>query len=402
MTDTKNDQIPMPEDSIEENKFQTGKVLTVNISHFVNDSFGAFLSPLLPRIIENLSLSLTQAGLLTSIYSLPSILNPLIGDFADRNKRNKYLLAFAPAMVATSMSLIGVPQQFIWLCLLAVIGGFATAIYHAVAPPMVARASGDRVGRGMSFQMAAGEMGRMLGPIIAVWAVSQFTLQGIWRMMFFGWAASILLALRLRDIDFVHEKRNSISSAKNQLIRFFIPITFYFLFIKFVNVCISTFMPTYLTTTGVSLTTAGILYAVLQAAGVVGALFFGSISDKMDHRKLLIFLVVLTALIMVGFLLNTSDVIRIPLMILLGFFGISKTPILMAMVQSHFPNNRALANGIFMAINFAIAPIQNLGVGALGDHFGLHTTYYIATAISLLAIPAIFAMPKLQSKTRDI
>jgi FSR family fosmidomycin resistance protein-like MFS transporter len=398
MTDTKHEQNPTLDPTAEDTKFQTGKVLTVNISHFVNDSFGAFLSPLLPRIIENLSLSLTQAGLLTSIYSLPSILNPLIGDFADRNKRNKYLLAFAPALLATSMSLIGVPQQFIWLCMLAVIGGFATATYHAVAPPMVARASGDRVGRGMSFQMAAGEMGRMLGPIIAVWAVSQFTLQGIWRMMFFGWAASILLALRLRDIDFVHEKRNSLTSAKSELIRFFIPIAFYFLFVKFINVCISTFMPTYLTTEGVSLTNAGIFYAILQAAGVIGALFFGSISDKLDHQKLLIFLVILTAIIMVGFLFNTNPAFRIPLMILLGFFGISKTPILMAMVQSHFPNNRALANGIYMAINFAISPIQNLGVGALGDHFGLHTTYYIATAISLLAIPAIFAMPKLKTQ----
>jgi FSR family fosmidomycin resistance protein-like MFS transporter len=157
-------------------------------------------------------------------------------------------------------------------------------------------------------------------------------------------------------------------------------------------------MPTYLTTEGVSLTNAGIFYAILQAAGVIGALFFGSISDKLDHQKLLIFLVILTAIIMVGFLFNTNPAFRIPLMILLGFFGISKTPILMAMVQSHFPNNRALANGIYMAINFAISPIQNLGVGALGDHFGLHTTYYIATAISLLAIPAIFAMPKLKTQ----
>ena len=401
MTENKTTQNPIPDPTSEETQFQTGKVLTVNVSHFINDSFGAFLSPLLPRIIENLSLSLTQAGLLTSIYALPSILNPLIGDFADRNKRNKYLLAFAPAMVATSMSLIGIPQQFIFLCLLAVIGGLATATYHAVAPPMVARASGNRVGRGMSFQMAAGEMGRMLGPIIAVWAVSQFTLQGIWRMMFFGWAASILLALRLRDIDFVHEKRKSFSSAKNQLIRFFVPIAIYFLFVKFANVCISTFMPTYLTTTGLSLTKAGILYAVLQAAGVVGALYFGSISDRLDHQKLLIILVVLTFIVMVGFLLNTNPAIRIVLLILLGFFGISKTPILMAMVQSHFPNNRALANGIYMAINFAIAPIQNLGVGALGDRFGLHTTYYIAIAISLLAIPAIIAMPKLKKQVID-
>lgn len=390
------ENIKTQSESSPSNDFQLGKVLIVNVSHFINDTFGAFLSPILPRIIENLSISLTQAGLLSSLYSLPSILNPLIGDFADRNTRNKYLIAFAPAMVATSMAMIGLPQSFIWLCLLVVVGGVATATYHAVAPPLVARASGNRVGRGMSFQMAAGEMGRMLGPIIAVWAVSQFTLQGIWRMMFFGWAASLLLAFRLRDIDYVHEKRASLTAAKARLIRFFIPLAFYFLFAKFINVSLTIFMPTYLTSTGISFTRAGILYAILQAAGVVGALVFGGISDRFDHRVLLILLVVLTAVVMGVFLTHQNSLLLIPLLILLGFFGISKTPILMAMVQSHFPNNRAFANGIFMAINFAISPIQNMGLGAMGDQLGLHTTYLIAMVLSLLSIPAILLMPKLE------
>lgn len=377
-------------------KFQTMKVLTVNASHFINDMFGAFLSPLLPRIIETLSLSLTQAGFLSSLYQIPSVLNPIIGDWADRRK-NKYILAFAPAILATAMASIGLPDNYILLCIVVAIAGFATATYHAVAPPMVARSSGNRVGKGMSFQMAAGEMGRMVGPLVAVWAVSQYTLSGIWRMMFLGWAISIILAFRLKDIEFTHEERVPITAAKKKLYRFFIPIIFYFLFTKFLKTCLSIFLPTYLTGTGLTLTKAGLMYSVLQAAGVAGALVFGMLSDRIDKRVLLIALSTVTMIAMTAFIMIDASWALVPLLLVLGFFAISNAPILLSMVQEHFPNNRALANGIFMAISFAISPIHNISVGAMGDKFGLHQTFIIATVIYLLSIPAILAMPKKQT-----
>ena len=42
-------------------EFQTGEILTIVGGHFVHDTFSAFVAPLLPLIIEKLSLSLTMA-----------------------------------------------------------------------------------------------------------------------------------------------------------------------------------------------------------------------------------------------------------------------------------------------------------------------------------------------------
>ena len=61
----------------EEDVFQTGEVLTIVGGHFVHDTFSAFLSPLLPLIIERLSLSLTLAGSLQAFLQLPSLLHSL-------------------------------------------------------------------------------------------------------------------------------------------------------------------------------------------------------------------------------------------------------------------------------------------------------------------------------------
>ena len=45
----------------------------------------------------------------------------------------------------------------------------------------------------------------------------------------------------------------------------------------------------------------------------------------------------------------------------------------MALVQEQFPDSRALANGVYLSINFAIRSIAAVVYGAAGDAFGLST-----------------------------
>jgi len=68
----------------EAGQFQAGHVLTVSAGHAVHDTYTAFLPSLLPVFIANLSLSNTEAGLLTVFMQGPSLVQPLIGHLADR------------------------------------------------------------------------------------------------------------------------------------------------------------------------------------------------------------------------------------------------------------------------------------------------------------------------------
>ena len=64
--------------------FRTLPVLLMSAGHFVHDVFTGFLPPLLPLFISKLSLSLAQAGFLTTVMQIPSLFNPMIGALADR------------------------------------------------------------------------------------------------------------------------------------------------------------------------------------------------------------------------------------------------------------------------------------------------------------------------------
>ncbi len=156
--------------------FQTGKILTLSIAHFIHDVYSSFLAPLLPLLIEKLSMSLTQAGFLSTVMQIPALLNPYIGVLADRISV-RYFVILAPAMTAVPMSLIGMAAGYGVLLILLFITGISVAVFHVPSPVMVADLSAARKGRGMSFFMTGGELARTVGPLVAVAAVSLFGLE---------------------------------------------------------------------------------------------------------------------------------------------------------------------------------------------------------------------------------
>ena len=63
-------EIPQNKEDTKE-KFNTDQVLTIVGGHFIHDSYTSFVAPLLPLIIEKLSLTLTMAGSFNSIDANP-------------------------------------------------------------------------------------------------------------------------------------------------------------------------------------------------------------------------------------------------------------------------------------------------------------------------------------------
>ncbi len=187
------------DDGVLSSSFHTDQVLTVAGGHFMHDTFSAFLAPLLPMLQVKLGTGYALTGGLVIFTQLPSLLNPFIGYLADRISL-RYFVILAPAVTATLMSLIGFAPSYFALALLLLAVGVSVAAFHAPAPAMIARVSGKRVGTGMSFFMASGELGRTIGPLVAVAGVTWWGLEGIWRLAAIGWLTSAVLYWRLHRV----------------------------------------------------------------------------------------------------------------------------------------------------------------------------------------------------------
>jgi FSR family fosmidomycin resistance protein-like MFS transporter len=158
-------------------------------------------------------------------------------------------------------------------------------------------------------------------------------------------------------------------------------------------VSITTYLPTFLSFEGVSLRMAGISLSVLEAAGVVGALSSGTLSDRLGRKPVLYFAFTASSILLFTFLQVEGWLVFLVLVVL-GFASLSPQPVLLAIVQDQSPNNRAAANGMYMSMAFLVRSLVLVLVGVLGDSIGLRSTFLISAGVSLLAIPAIAALPK--------
>jgi FSR family fosmidomycin resistance protein-like MFS transporter len=381
--------IPIPKTA--ESEFQTDKVMTIVGAHFFHDIYTASIAPLLPILIDTLSISLTQAGSLRAIMQIPALLNPFIGYMADKVSL-RYFVIFAPAVTATLISSIGFAHSYFALVVIFLLTGISVAAFHAPAPAMIARISGKQVGKGMSFFMAAGELSRTVGPLLAVWAISLWTLDGFYRLVVIGWVTSLVLFLRLRTISARQTTGANWRAVMPALRTLYLPLAGISLFQNMLTSGLFTYLPTYMSQGGSTLLVAGAALSILELAGVAGALLSGTLSDRLGRRSVLLAMNSLSAIFML-FFVNSSGWLIVPVLLALGFTSLSTTPVILAIVQDNLPNNRAIGNGIFMAIAFLMQSLAIVVTGMLGDRFGLNTAFLVGALVSLLAIPLIFLLP---------
>ena len=378
----------------ETERFQTGRVLTISTGHAVHDTYTAFLAPLLPVFIANLALSKTEAGLLTVFMQGPSLLQPFIGHLADRVSLRHFVI-LAPAVTAAMMSLLGVAPGYAVLALFLVVVGLSSASIHAVGPVMAGNLSGRSLGRGMGLWMVGGELGRTLGPIVIVSAVRLLTLEGTPWLMIAGLLISAILYALLRDVP-GRPPNASHGLPWRQALQgmgpLLVPLAGIIVARSFMVSALTTYLPTFLSEEGADLWFAGASLSVLEAAGVVGALLGGSISDRLGRRWVLFVSMLATPLLMFVFL-AVKGWLQFPLLLMLGFTALSVTPVVMALVQESSPENRALANGVYMALSFGLRSGVVVILGALGDLFGLRLAFTASAVIPLLGLPLLLLLP---------
>lgn len=372
--------------------FDHGKVFLLSFCHFVHDVYSSFLAPLLPFLIEKFGLSLTQAGFLSTVMQIPALINPYIGKLADRISV-RYFIILAPATTAIPMSLLGVAPSYSVLLILLFFTGISVSLFHVPAPALVYKVAGKKTGRGMSFYMTGGELARTLGPIIIIGAISLMGLDGYYPVMIFGIFASVVMYYKFKDMPVTVNPKSTPSIRKTcrEMKGLLLPLSGIVFVRGFMHACLTAFLPLYIMSKSGDVWLAGIALAMFEAAGVVGILAVGSLSDRFGRKRLLIFCLVVAPFSLLLFT-AVSGWLQLVVLLITGFSLLSTTPVMLAMVQEYSVDGSSAANGVFMMISFLARSAVVVVVGFVADMVGLEKTFVICGVIGLAGIPFVFTL----------
>jgi len=227
--------------------------------------------------------------------------------------------------------------------------------------------------------------------VVAIWG-----LQGVPWLMLGGWLASIVLFIWLRNVPDRPATTTGPRPWRPALVAMrpvLLPVAGIMAARTLLIASLTVYLPTFLNSEGLSLWLSGAALSIMQLAAMGGALAGGPSSDRWGRRSILAASLAFSSLFMLLFL-GAQSWIAVPLLLLLGFSAVAVMPVSMALVQESFPQDRALANGIYMAINFLVQALGVLLLGALADRLGLRTAFTISAAVILLGLPIIFLLPK--------
>lgn len=355
--------------------------------------YSGFSSPLLPFLIDRLSLLKAEAGVFILVYQGMSILQPIIGHLGDRTNLRKYAL-IAPAVTAIFISLIGIAPNYWTVILFYFIAGISSATLHAILPALVSSFSGKNVGKGMSIWMIGGELGVMAGPLIITAVITQFSMRATPWLMIIGIIYSIILSIVLKDLPY-HNKAavKAASIPVKELAAILIPITLITIIRSPVRSASLLYLPVFLQENGASVLFSGIVLSIMQGVGLIGTISGGILSDTIGYRTAMIISLVLSALAMVAASL-TSGLVQVAFFILLNIAVLMILPVGMALIQRSFPENRSLANGLYLAIMFGVNALSSVFTGYLYDTIGGQPTFFWSGVILIAAIPIVFMLPK--------
>ncbi|MFW9888181.1 MAG: MFS transporter [Candidatus Thorarchaeota archaeon] len=370
-------------------------LIACTLTHFMNHIYTGMLSPFLPIIRDELALTLTEAGIITSASIVTMTTSHLVvGYLGDKGWRD----IFIPASVIITAVIVLVSSlatTFLFLTMTMLVLGLAAAGYHpSVFPALTEKFPKSSRAMATGFQAMGGLVGMAIIPFLGV---TLLILVGGWRESFvalaiigFAFFIPVVLLMRYakREPSLQYGAREK-DDGEDGWTRNFVILTIIIGFRGMSFRCTTLLMPLYLVTSHhhYDAIIAGYFTTIMLVAGIIGEIVSAPISDRTGRRVPFIILstAVSTPLL---FLLN-APLDQISLLLVLvgfGFFFFLGVPPNTAFQTEVTPRERqGLAFGILFSVGAIPGALSPILFGWIGDVFGLQASVMFLVLTTLLA-----------------
>jgi FSR family fosmidomycin resistance protein-like MFS transporter len=373
-----------------------GILAAISFCHLLNDMMQSLLPALYPMLKGSYRLSFGQIGLLTFTFQFTaSLLQPLIGAFADRTPR-PYSLAAGMGFTLAGLLLLGFADSYALLLCAAALIGTGSSVFHPESSRVARMASGGRHGLAQSVFQVGGNLGSAAGPLLAAFIVLPHGQSSV------AWFSGVALLGMLVLVNVGHwYKAHGIPRlarasgvprpAQRGHVALGISVLLALVFSKYFYLAsITSYYTFYLIDQfHVSVRSSQLHLFLFLASAAVGGMLGGPLGDRLGS-KYIIWVSILgvlpfTLLLPYANLFWTS-VLTIPI----GLIIASAFPAIVVYAQDLLPGRTGMVAGLFFGFAFGMGSVGAAVLGRLADHVGITVVYQLCAFLPLIGLLAGF------------
>lgn len=365
------------------------KLSLIYLQHFLNDLHIAFLQTFLPFLIQNLGITVTQAGVLTSLPGLYNmLLQPVMGFISDRSSK-PVMIILGPILTAFGASLIPFSPSYGFALVLVSVWGLGSAIFHPQGHGCIGYiGEKEKLPLQLAFFSMVGILGSSLSPLYATFMfkyLRDFPLNMIplipvivAGIIFFIFAPSVREAVTNQAKGSDH----FLSTMKNVLMDIW-PIWTVTFLRDITNHGIKFLFPLLIALRGGGIEKVGFALFLIQLIKVISPVAAGKAALKYGNKRVILFAQGLSPLLLFPELFFEG---WFPFVLFLigNALLISSSPLLVTRAQKLAPEAKSMATSLLMGVAFGLSGLMMTIVGKIADMEGIIVAFSLVLLFPFL------------------
>ncbi len=369
------------------------------LGHLCADLCWFAMSAMLPFLVIQKGMSYTEtAGLMFAMSVFSAITQPILGAMADKKNR-PWLMALGVFLAGSGISAIGFLDNYGAMLAAVSVSSIGSSIYHPDAGRLANFVSGKSKGKGVSNFSFGGNLAGFVGPVLTVFGISLFGMQGSAILLLPTIPMAVwLLMLNKQFLAFAEEGQKEVTAALNKGQkddwRGFLCLSGVTVLRSAITATMNSFIPLFwLSVLMQSEEVSGLSTTIIAISGALATLFGGRIADRLGFRRVisagLIALVPCMIFIAWSRSVVLSALMLVPAAIALNL-AYSPSVVL---GQKLLPNHIGLSSGITMGLASSFGGVVAPVLGIVGDNYGVNIVMWIMAGICVLAAVSTVILP---------
>jgi MFS family permease len=379
------------------------------LSHVLHDGYSSMLYLLLPSWQTELALSLTQVGILKTVYSAAMAFGQVPAGRLGERWSERLPLVTGTFLTAAAVVALHWATTPLVLGLLLAIGGLGASVQHPMASTLISRVYGGSALRAkLGTYNFAGDLGKMVIPALLTMLIAAFG----WRsgtvsvgVLGLAIAAMLLIALppRAHDPAYPGQQQTSRRAPLVESVRRrgFAALSAVGMLDSATRTGLLTFLPFVLARKGADTAVVGTALSLVFAGGALGKFACGALATRAGILRTVAATELGTALAISALLVLPLSVCLV-LMPVLGIVLNGTSSVLYGTVPELTPSgHEARAFGLFYTVTIGADAIAPTLYGRVADAVGLSGTILLVAVVVLLILPLLAVLrPAVQEHRR--